>query len=198
MSTEKALALQQFLENQAARSKCEATAQAFRHPASCYSHEHDFILVTTASIDGNPQKFVPSHSVIASYTCFIISHLQGTPGKKCGQNEATTLLLAAHGEWCIPICTLVLLLSQNGSEGTPRRMLQLFSAAGSIPFAAIDILRPIQGTTKGNQHIVIKTDRFFKVTGVILKAETQLDANGYSILEPLGHSIWNTFDRLDW
>lgn len=61
--------------------------------------------------------------------------------------------------------------ARNSSNTKYRRHLHLFPPTNLLQFFAMDIFGPLPKTTNGNQHVIIITDRYSKLTRTVFTAQ---------------------------
>ncbi|CDF38306.1 unnamed protein product [Chondrus crispus] len=155
-----------FLREQADDAFCRAAADTVGEPNSKFDVDRYGFLVRKSPLDGTLQRVVPNR--LRPRVLYLAHHprLAGHPG---GTRMYYTLRreyywphLASDAFATVRNCT-----SWAATRGTlfkNQKDLRLFPAAGPMEFVAMDLLGPLPKTAHGNQHVLVITDRFSKLT----------------------------------
>ena len=160
------ISVEEFLRAQAEDAFCRFAAETVGTPNSKFDIDRYGFLVRKSPLDGTLQRVVPTR--LRPRVLYLAHHprLAGHPG-------ATRMYYTLRREYYWPhmasdaFSTVRNCTSCAATRGTlvkNQKDLKLFPAAGPLEFVAMDLLGPLPKTAHGNQHVLVITDRFSKLT----------------------------------
>ena len=160
------ISVEEFLRAQAEDAFCRFAAEAVGTPNSKFDIDRYGFLVRKSPLDGTLQRVVPTR--LRPRVLYVAHHprLAGHPG-------ATHMYYTLGREYYWPHMAsdaFSTLRNCTSCAATCRTLvknqkdLKLIPAAGPLEFVAMDLLGPLPKAAHGNQHILVITDRFSKLT----------------------------------
>ena len=192
---------QEFLEEQSKDPYCQSQKEKTELDNSKFKYDHNGFLVRRSSIDGALQKVVPKSLQARLLYLAHYPRLAGHPGAirmyYTLRREYYWPMMASDVYNTVKECSSC--ASVRGTLFKHQKYLKLFPAAGPLEFIAIDILGPLPKTRKGNQVVLVITDRFSKICRAIplpnQKAVTLAEAFLNNWIYPYGAPLYLLTDN---
>ena len=158
--------VEEFLPVQAEDAFCRLATVTVGTPNSKFDIDRYVFLVRRSPLDETLQRVVPTR--LRPRVLYLAHHprLAGHPG-------ATRMYYTLCREYYWPhmasdafstVRNCTLCAAPRGTLVKNQNDLKLFPAGGPLSFVAMDLLGPLPNTAHGNQHVLVITDRFTKLT----------------------------------
>lgn len=155
----------EFTKAQKMNHECHRSAEAVGKPNSTFLYDAVGLLIRVSTINRASQRSVPANLPPRILRLCHYSLLAGNPGERQVYDSMRREFHWSHmaNDACSTVrdCQSC---AKNRHTNNRQRKMCLFSLAGPPEFVAIDLLGPLPKTKADNQYIIVKTDRFSKLT----------------------------------
>lgn len=159
--------IETFVEEQARDEFCkDILLRLEKEDVKAYSVNQKGLLVRVSPVDRSEQIVVP---LVLLQKVLHLSHYPRMMGHPGGTRMYHTLRRAYYWpSMAVDVYGTVRVCTSCSKERVTLRkhksFMKLFPATAPLEFVAVDILGPLRRTASGNEHLLVMTDRFSKLT----------------------------------